>query len=47
MPAIQEKEIVWKKLIQCKQKQWTSSLRKEKYCQDCEVKELCYAVIGK
>lgn len=46
MSAIQEKEVVWQKLMQCRQKQWTSGVYKEKYCQDCEVKELCHAVLG-
>jgi len=48
MPTgIQEKEIVWQKLIKCRQKQWTSGIYKEKYCRNCEVKELCHAVLGR
>ena len=47
MSAIQEKEIVWQKIILCKQKQWTSGKCKDEYCKDCKIKELCYAVIGR
>ena len=34
-------------MIQCSQAQWFSGLSKEKYCKDCESKELCFELLGR
>ena len=47
MSATAEKEIVVAGMLQCKQKQWTSGVCKEKYCEKCPDKETCFEVLGR
>jgi len=36
-----------KEMIQCRQRQWTSGLCKDKYCEGCVDKDTCFELFGR
>ena len=53
MPTAQKKAIAYggegitQELIQCRQKQWTSGICKDRYCEGCPNKKECYELLGR